>query len=80
MVTAPFSTSSWDSPVEEPSFSISDDVEQMDVSLSTLQDTFSHVGQYHPLPSALPNDSDPKSHLHILSVVLSELEKSELLV
>lgn len=81
--TTPLSVGSLDPPAEDTSFSISNDVEQMDVFQSTFRDTLCQVGQDPPPPpthSIPPTDLDTKSYDQILSINLNDLGKSELLV
>ncbi len=79
--TAPLSTGSVDPLLWDSSYSISDTVEQMDASVYSLEDTSSQaVDDAASLHSASSADLDLKSYDHILSVVLADLGKPELLV
>ncbi len=78
--TAPLSTTLKDPLADDFSYSIADTVEQMDASVSAFEDTSSQAADdafLHSVPSA---DSDPKSYDHMLSVILADLGKPELLV
>ncbi len=76
--SAPLSTGSVDPPLGDSSYSIGDTVEQMDTSVYSLEDTLSQaVDDAASLHSA---DLDLKSYDHILSVILADLRKPELLV
>ncbi len=79
-VSAPLSATLFLPPWQDSSLSIGDSVEQMDASISSVGDASSQVGDDQSLHSASSTGSDLRSYDHILSVVLDDLGKSQLLV